>query len=332
MPFFFPIIVLAGSALVGGFGVKKGVDGVSAMRRAKRIGEDAEARHGAHKQRFRRASDKTVDKMKELAAQRLRVNETTVSRMIEFLELLEQTGKKRQLDSLARVGISAEQVQKFVSQYVELGGTFRGAVTAGAAGAGAGAATTGLVTSFATAGTGAAISGLSGAALESAVLAWLGGGSLAAGGGGMALGTAVLGGVMAAPALLVGGFVLASQGEKAITKATEYEAEVSRACAQITTMIDVLERAQTRTRELSDVLREVDSRASHAVARLWAISSIFSGGNEHHVKAFQTAMLLTKAASALLTIKVLDAKGALTDESQQAIGATQRLLKETAQA
>ena len=46
---------------------------------------------------------------------------------------------------------------------------------------------------FGTASTGTAISSLSGAAMESASLAWIGGGALSAGGGGMAAGSAALG-------------------------------------------------------------------------------------------------------------------------------------------
>ena len=55
-----------------------------------------------------------------------------------------------------------------------------------------------------TASTGAAIGGLSGVAASNATLAWFGGGALAAGGGGMALGTAVLGGVVALPLAFAG--------------------------------------------------------------------------------------------------------------------------------
>lgn len=49
-----------------------------------------------------------------------------------------------------------------------------------------------IATTFGVASTGTAISALSGAAAESAALAWLGGGALAAGGGGMSAGTAFL--------------------------------------------------------------------------------------------------------------------------------------------
>ena len=54
-----------------------------------------------------------------------------------------------------------------------------------------------VATTFGTASTGTAISALSGAAAESAALAWLGGGALTAGGGGMAAGNALL--AMAGP-------------------------------------------------------------------------------------------------------------------------------------
>ena len=61
-----------------------------------------------------------------------------------------------------------------------------------AAGATAAAGTASVVAAVGTASTGTAISTLSGAAATKATLAWLGGGSLAAGGGGMALGAALL--------------------------------------------------------------------------------------------------------------------------------------------
>lgn len=56
----------------------------------------------------------------------------------------------------------------------------------------------GVATTFGLASTGTAISALSGAAATNAALAWLGGGALVAGGGGMAAGQAFL--TMAGPA------------------------------------------------------------------------------------------------------------------------------------
>lgn len=72
---------------------------------------------------------------------------------------------------------------------------------------GATSATFGAVAAFGTASTGTAISTLSGAAMVKATMAWLGGGSLASGGFGVAGGALVLGGVGAAVAL-AGTFVV----------------------------------------------------------------------------------------------------------------------------
>ena len=90
----------------------------------------------------------------------------------------------------------------------------------GAAGAGAGAAasavTLGLIATSATAGTGAAISSLSGASATSASLAWLGGGSVASGGLGVAGGTVFLAVgvgvvVIGVTAVVIYGFYLADE-------------------------------------------------------------------------------------------------------------------------
>jgi len=93
-----------------------------------------------------------------------------------------------------------------------------------------------VATTFGTASTGTAISALSGAAATNAALAWLGGGALAAGGGGMAAGQTFL--ALAGPVgWAIGGVALVGSGiylntqnsqdaEEAIKKAMEVEAEI----------------------------------------------------------------------------------------------------------
>lgn len=79
-------------------------------------------------------------------------------------------------------------------------------------GASAGTAVTIAATLGATASTGTAIGSLSGAAATNAALAWLGGGTLAAGGGGVAAGTAIV------SAVSTGGAVVAIAGVGIISK------------------------------------------------------------------------------------------------------------------
>lgn len=85
-----------------------------------------------------------------------------------------------------------------------------------------------VATTFGTASTGAAISSLAGAAASNAALAWLGGGALVAGGGGMSAGTALLG--LAGPigwtiggVGLIGGASLAFMRNKKISKEANAE-------------------------------------------------------------------------------------------------------------
>ena len=122
---------------------------------------------------------------------------------------------------------------------VILGGL--GGAAVGTAGAvAASGATTAAVTAVGVASTGTAISGLSGAAATNAILAFLGGGSLAAGGGGMALGTAVLGGATLGVGLLVGGIIFAFSGDQMCDKADEAYSQMLRAEEKINKICDYL--------------------------------------------------------------------------------------------
>jgi hypothetical protein len=156
--------------------------------------------------------------------------------------------------------------------------------------------------------TGAAISGLSGAAAWNATLAWLGGGSLAAGGGGMALGSIVLGGITVGPAVLIGGFVLAGEGEKALTKARQYEAEANTAIAKIAAAKDFMQQVQRRIRELRHL---VDSVNSLAVLGLNELDALPGFNKNRDASKFQQVSLLVKALAEIMKTPVLDSEGQL---------------------
>lgn len=101
-------------------------------------------------------------------------------------------------ESSVRVEAGVGRVSLALRSFDQAVASAKGAGTAAAAGLGSWA----LVGAFGTASTGASISGLSGAAATNATLAWFGGGSLAVGGGGIAVGTLVLTSVVAIPAVI----------------------------------------------------------------------------------------------------------------------------------
>ena len=123
----------------------------------------------------------------------------------------------------------AKEVSFVLASGLGVGG---GAVTGALTAFGAYSATM----AFAAAGTGTAISALSGVAATNATLAWLGGGTLASGGLGIAGGTAVLGTLVAGPASLVAGWYMGAKAETNLNnakgnmaKAEEFVADTDKA-------------------------------------------------------------------------------------------------------
>lgn len=141
-------------------------------------------------------------------------------------------------------------------------------ISSGGAGAVSGAVAFGAVGMFASASTGTAISALSGAAATNATLAWLGGGSLAAGGGGMALGTAVLGGLVAIPAIIAGGFVLNAKSKEALENAKANRAKVKQAVAEAEAAISAMNVILSRCNQMQDIIIRLASHLDKLVTQL----------------------------------------------------------------
>ena len=113
-----------------------------------------------------------------------------------------------------------------------------------------------LVGNIGTASTGTAIHTLSGAAAYNATLAWLGGGSVAAGGGGMALGTVVLGGIVIIPALAVTGLFNHLSANKKIHNIKEKEVEALKMIELMNNNTLTFEVFEKRSDELSRAIEK----------------------------------------------------------------------------
>ena len=86
----------------------------------------------------------------------------------------------------------------------------------------------GLGVAIGEASTGTAISTLSGAAFDNALMAWLGGGALEAGGLGIAGGIIVLSALAIIPALFMVGIGLSLKGEKVLTEANSFKYKIEK--------------------------------------------------------------------------------------------------------
>lgn len=296
-----------GGAGGGGFAVKGGYNIKKANQRIKK----AAALYEQERAVLEEHEAATNGALKDLGVQQEDAIHAVVDRMAEFLrrhEKLVAESEKLLVDGLESAPGQVDLGQGLGQDAISW---MRGVVGSAVTGVGINAGITSAVTTFAAASTGTAISTLSGAAATNATLAFLGGGSLAAGGGGMAVGAAALNFVTIGPALLVSGLVVAGQGEKAKTKASENEAEVNVAIAEMQATKEKFGAVVTRAGELKGLLAELVTRATSAIDQLE--SEPFEP--ERHASRFQQALTLTMAVRDVASTQVVDQSGELNEET-----------------
>lgn len=306
-----PIILGAVALGTAVFGVGAGISGVTSMNEANEIGQRAKKHHEDAVNQLQIDWNATNDLAQEYGQLQIDVIVRTIGRFIDFIE--RKVGKAKQSEkefSEGLEGISVQQLDEYKSATMQAEHYFVGGAKAvGALTAGYGGAMS-LATSVGVASTGTAISGLSGAAAWNATLAWLGGGSLAAGGGGMALGSLVLGGITIGPAVLISGFVLAGEGEKALTNARKYEADVNIAIAQIDAAKDFLQQVRQRISELKGLIELLNDRAVLSLNELDSLAS-FDRNNDKDIEKFRQVGLFISTLAEIMKIPILDEQGQL---------------------
>lgn len=216
-----PIIlgaIAAGSAL---YGIYKGTSGAIDHSNATDINKDAASIVDAARKRVDTQRQATNDVLVDYGARKLRAFNVVIDDFIQTFGRLKHVELSRsiELDKLNLGDFSTQTLGGLRQDYQALKDAGLGVGAGLSSGAALAFGAYNGTMMLATASTGAAISSLSGVAATNATLAWLGGGSLAAGGGGMALGTAVLGGIVAGPALAIFGHIMGNKGEEALNNA-----------------------------------------------------------------------------------------------------------------
>ncbi|QLE07752.1 hypothetical protein HYD28_01480 [Pseudoalteromonas shioyasakiensis] len=237
--------ILAGVAVAAaGYGVKKGVDAKGDLDDAKDYNSSANRLAEKFESDLKNQKTATMAVLERYG----RLKKQATESVVDFQGLFDVTNgssiknefkksqrivitKEEEVAILKEIGVIdsdlsiKEATSEILAGKVELSQISHGLQSVGAgslAGVAAGGGAYLGVGSLATASTGTAISGLSGAAATNATLAWLGGGSLASGGFGIAGGTMVLGGLVAGPLLAIGGSVFAAKAAKAKDEAVEH--------------------------------------------------------------------------------------------------------------
>jgi len=252
-------IILGGMALAAaGAGVKKGLDAKNKNNEAKKIVENAQYRFKDTEEKLKNEGELLNHNLEDFAEFKLLVFTTQIKNLVELLkQCKDRASSNLNHENINLTPEEIKQLENTVSNSLEITsgigkGLQSGALTAFGA--------YGSVGMLASASTGTAISTLGGAAATNATLAWLGGGSLAAGGGGMALGTAVLGGIAAGPLIAVAGFVMDSKAEKNLTEAYDYESEIDINIEKMKLSIEGFKATNSRINELRNIIDGLATR------------------------------------------------------------------------
>jgi len=275
--------------------------------KANELAKAAQERYERALEQLKRDEAVTNKLAEEYGKVQLNVIKDTIGRFVVFIESIGRKASESEKRILEGMDFSIQQIQEYKAAAIGAEKYFMaGAKSAGAAAAGYGGAI-GVATSIGAASTGTAISSLSGAAATNAMVAWFGGGAIAAGGGGMAAGVWVLGGITAFPALAIGGFFAAREGEKAMTKAKEHEAKVNKAIAEINTAKEYSQQVKKRITELRGVFESLNTRAVEGLSELE--SQPFD--SKRDAERFQQEGILIKGLIEIVNTPVLNSEGKL---------------------
>lgn len=303
----FPLIFIGIAAVTGATGIGKTIKAGIDQSQAKKINTDANERIENAANRLDILRKECGTALEDLGNEKIFVlNEN----MIIFLEDFRRIKNVDFRDSLGLSELAKLHIDQ--KDFEELGTLTNFAVdisTASVAGAAGGAMTAmgaySAAGALAYASTGTAISSLSGAAASNATLAFFGGGSLASGGLGMAGGAAVLGGLVAGPALLVMGIITGAKAGTNLENAKANAAQADVICEQLEVGADQCIAIRRRTNMFYHLLARLDAKFLPLIYQMKKVLDE-EGDDYSHYSAEAKKVVISAAAIAVTIKSVLD--------------------------
>lgn len=286
-----------------GYGTKKALDASDNFSRAKAIGKVAGERHKQAIKSLDKNRERTNKQFTSLGELKADIFTDQIKHLIEVIKKSKKARSTLKNFEEEISELNLPEMEKMVVASLEITtGVASGAVGGAMAGLGA----YGMAGAIGAASTGTAISSLSGVAATNATLAWLGGGTLASGGLGIAGGTMILGGIALAPAVTIATLLMASKSEKALTDARKYERDVDVAIAEIKKAEVALKGLSANAREVKKTLRKL--------VNVFEESKVSDVNDE---PAFHRMLSIGTALKAVLSQPILDDDGAPVENMTQ---------------
>lgn len=303
-----PIPFILGAIAVGAglVGAKKAIDASDKNSQARQIAKSAQKLVEDMQFETENAREQTQYSIEQLGHAKMNLLKSGMKRFIKAYSQINyiELGHSKGMEELGNLQIPTDTLKQMKDAgdlANTLSSTTKGAATGGLVALGA----YGLAANVGMASTGAAISGLSGVAATNATLAWLGGGSLAAGGLGMTGGMVVLGGLVAGPALAAMGIFANSKAEENLANAKSNMAEAKRIAEELNGVIFQCHAISDRADMFTELLRQRLSPMFYPlVARLEKIVRNKTDYREYTAEEQQCVAMTTALALALK--KVVD--------------------------
>ncbi|MBP4049680.1 hypothetical protein J9978_09225 [Chromobacterium violaceum] len=197
-------------------------------KKSERIVRWAKEQQEEAQERLEKARTDTREALDALGALKADILSTTVPAFIQVAEVLGNVKlreRQTQLENL-KLDQMLHQVGELKAVSAQVSKLMLGGAGGALGGATLAAGAYGLAGIIGTASTGTAIGSLSGAAATNATLAWLGGGTLSAGGLGVSGGMAVLGGIAVVPAALLVMYLGQNHAKQRLNEARDFRDEV----------------------------------------------------------------------------------------------------------
>ena len=327
-----PLLFIGLAAATGSLGIGSTVKAGFDANKAKQINKSAneivqDSTDWLNNQRL--ACGKSLSRLGE---EKLFVLNSTITEFLDCFQKIKNVDFKESdgLDELKKMHIDEQDFEE-MRALVNFAGSLAGGAVAGTAGGALAAfGAYGAAQALAVASTGTAISTLSGAAATNATLAFFGGGSLATGGLGIAGGTAVLGGLVAGPALMVMGLVAGHAAKKSLDKAYTNRAEAIQIASQLNVAALQCETIRRRTYMLYNLLARLDT---YFLPLIYKMEDVVSNeGDDYRTYSVDSKKTIASCASVAVSVKsVLDTPlltddGLLTEDSGKTVSSIEEFL------
>ncbi len=329
----FPALLVWGTVVATtAFGVKKSVDAVKTSNRADNVNKEARDIIDESSRKTDAARKRSHDAIETLGKTKINALDNIVKPFIEEFRKVRNISFRNTdgLSELNKLMLDKNDVAELQKLTTVASSLASGTLAGGSLGAVAAFGAYNGVMLLGTASTGTAIGTLSGAAATNATLAWLGGGSLAAGGLGVTGGMCVLGGVVAAPVLAVMGCVMNSKANRKLEEARENRAQAREYQEQMRIAEKLCNNIEDRADMFTELLKTLQELMASRLSEIIRVMQ----RNHYDYKSFRNqdrenlmcCTALVKTIKTILDTPILTREGNLAEESSRVATEAQNVI------